>query len=51
MADTFRSERGARTIAVFLGANSGEDPKFEKLARDLAHVFFKQSWSLGKLSL
>jgi len=47
MTDTLRPEGGARTIAVFLGANAGDNSKFEKLAQDLACVFFEQSWSLG----
>lgn len=39
----------ATSIAVFLGANVGNDSKFEKMVREVASLFVENNWKLGTL--
>ena len=40
----------AKSIAVFLGANDGNDPKFGKMAQEVASLFVENHWKLGELT-
>ena len=46
---TSDSMPSAKSIAVFLGANVGNDSKFEKMAQEVASLFVENGWKLGEL--